>query len=60
MFTITLVSVMLDQLMVARKKTEYSCKTKNMKTHKNFNNFIENKEVKCSNNWVCINVLILN
>ena len=35
-------------------------KTKNPKARKNFNNYIKNKEVKSSNNWVCINVLIWN
>ena len=38
----------------------YIAKTKNTKARKNFNNYIENKEVKGSNNWVCINVLTWN
>ena len=46
--------------MVARKETKHGCKTKNTKARKNFNNCIENKEVKSLNNWVCINMLIWN
>ena len=41
-------------------KNEHSCKTKNTKARKNFNNCIENKEVKSSNKWVCVDVLIWN
>ena len=43
-----------------KERTKHSCKTKNMKAHKNFNNCIENKEVKSLDNWVCMNILIWN
>ena len=51
-------SMLLYQHIVAKKEMKHSCKTKNTKTRKNFNNFIENKEVKSLNNWVCIKMLI--
>ena len=37
--------------MIARKKKQIA-KTKNTKTRNNFNNCIENKEVKSSNSWI--------
>ena len=48
--------------MVAMKerKIQLQKKKKNTKARRNFNNHMENKEIKSSNKWVCINVLIWN